>query len=32
MKLREKVKPVIDTKPLPADTSTNKKVSWTTPK
>jgi len=32
MKLREKIKPVIDTKPLPADTSTNKKVSWTTPK
>lgn len=32
MKLREKVKPIIDTKPLPADTSTNKKVSWTTPK
>jgi len=32
MKLREKVKPVIDTKPLPADTSINKKVSWTTPK
>ena len=32
MKLREKVKPVIDDKPLPADVSTNKKVSWTTPK
>ena len=32
MKLREKVKPVIDTKPLPADTSINKKVSWTNPK
>ena len=32
LKLREKVKPVIDTKPLPADTSTNKKVSWTKPK
>ena len=32
MKLREKVKPVINTEPLPADTSTNKKVSWTTPK
>jgi len=32
MKLREKVKPVIDDKPLPADISTNKKVSWTTPK
>ena len=32
MKLREKVRPVIDDKPLPADVSTNKKVSWTTPK
>jgi hypothetical protein len=32
MKLREKVKPVTDDKPLPADISTNKKVSWTTPK
>ena len=32
MKKREKVKPVIDIKPLPADTSTNKKVSWTKPK
>ena len=32
MKLREKVKPVIISDPLPADTSTNKKVSWTTPK
>jgi len=32
MKLREKVQPVIDTKPLPADTSINKKVSWTNPK
>jgi len=32
MKLREKVKPVIDIKPLPADTSINKKVSWTKPK
>ena len=32
MKLREKVQPVIDDKPLPADISTNKKVSWTTPK
>jgi len=32
MKLREKVKPVINTEPLPADTSINKKVSWTTPK
>jgi len=32
MKKRETVKPVIDDKPLPADTSTNKKVSWTTPK
>ena len=34
MKLREKVapKPVINSDPLPADTSTNKKVSWTKPK
>ena len=32
MKLREKVKPVIDTTPLPADKSVDKKVSWTTPK
>ena len=32
MKKRETVKPVIDDKPLPADVSTNKKVSWTTPK
>ena len=32
MKKREKVAPVINTKPLPADTSINKKVSWTTPK
>ena len=32
MKKREKVEPVIDDKPLPADISTNKKVSWTTPK
>ena len=32
MKLREKVQPVINTEPLPADTSTNKKVSWTKPK
>ena len=32
MKLREKVQPVINTEPLPADTSTNKKVSWTNPK
>ena len=32
MKLREKVQPVIKSEPLPADTSTNKKVSWTTPK
>ena len=32
MKQREKVEPVIDDKPLPADISTNKKVSWTTPK
>ena len=33
MKKREKVQPVvIKSDPLPADTSTNKKVSWTTPK
>ena len=32
MKLREKVQPVMNTEPLPADTSTNKKVSWTIPK
>ena len=32
MKQREKVQPVINSDPLPADTSTNKKVSWTTPK
>ena len=33
MKKREKVAPEpVVTKPLPADTSTNKKVSWTTPK
>ena len=32
MKKRETVNPVIDTEPLPADISTNKKVSWTTPK
>jgi hypothetical protein len=32
MKLREKVKPVINSDPLPADKSTDKKVSWTTPK
>ena len=34
MKLREKVapEPVINSDPLPADTSTNKKVSWTKPK
>jgi len=32
MKLREKVQPVINSDPLPADTSTNKKVSWTKPK
>ena len=32
MKLREKVKPVINTEPLPADTSTNKNVSRTKPK
>ena len=32
MKLREKVKPVINKDPLPQDKSTDKKVSWTTPK
>ena len=33
MKLREKVTPEpVVIKPLPADTSINKKVSWTTPK
>ena len=32
MKKRETVRPVIDTKPLPADKSTDKKISWTTPK
>ena len=32
MKKREKVEPVVDIKPLPTDTSTSKKVSWTTPK
>ena len=32
MKKRETVRPVIDTKPLPADISTNKKVSWKQPK
>ena len=32
MKQREKVQPVINTEPLQADTSTNKKVSWTKPK
>ena len=32
MKLREKVKPVINLDPLPADKSVDKKVSWTTPK
>ena len=32
MKLREKVQPVLNSDPLPADTSTNKKVSWTKPK
>ena len=33
MKLREKVAPEpVATEPLPADTSINKKVSWTTPK
>jgi len=32
MKLREKVKPIINLDPLPADKSVDKKVSWTTPK
>ena len=32
MKLREKIQPVINSDPLPADKSTNKKVSWTKPK
>ena len=32
MKQREKVQPVIDDKPLPADISTNKKVLWKQPK
>ena len=32
MKKRETVNPVIDTKPLPADISTNKKVLWKQPK
>jgi len=32
MKKREKVQPVINSEPLPADKSTNKKVSWTKPK
>ena len=32
MKKREKVKPIINSDPLPTDTSTNKKVKWTTPK
>ena len=32
MKQREKVQPVINSDPLPADKSTDKKVSWTTPK
>ena len=32
MKLREKVKPVINLDPLPADKSVDKNVSWTTPK
>ena len=32
MKKRETVNPVIDTKPHPADISTNKKVSWKQPK
>ena len=32
MKKRKKVQPVINSDPLPADTSTNKKVLWTKPK
>ena len=32
MKLREKVKPVINKEPLPADKSTDKKVQWQDPK
>jgi len=32
MKLREKVKPVINSDPLPADKSTDKKVQWQDPK
>ena len=32
MKLREKVKPVVNKDPLPQDKSTDKKVSWTNPK
>ena len=32
MKLREKVKPVINSDPLPADKSTDKKVQWQNPK
>ena len=32
MKKRKKVTPIINSDPLPADISTNKKVSWTKPK
>jgi len=32
MKLREKVQPVINSDPLPADKSTDKKVQWQDPK
>ena len=32
MKLREKVAPIIDKEPLPADKSTDKKVQWQDPK
>ena len=32
MKLREKVKPVINLDPLPADKSVDKKVQWQDPK
>ena len=32
MKKREKIEPVVDTKPLPVDTSIGKKVKWKQPK
>ena len=32
MKKRETIAPIIDSTPLPVDTSTNKKVKWTQPK